>query len=119
MAVRRAILVTPDGRIEPGRPGSELGAGIRDDHDQIRSSAPARSARSSWQQGGGPVGGLSASQRPSAPGDERLVYVAATRAKDRLILTHVWTRAGRDTGGPSRFLLEAGLIDGAGRSLAA
>jgi superfamily I DNA/RNA helicase len=30
--------------------------------------------------------------------------------KDRLILTHVRTRAGRDTSGPSRFLYEAGVL---------
>ena len=42
--------------------------------------------------------------------ERRLFYVAATRAKDRLILTHVRTRAGRDTSGPSRFLYEAGLL---------
>jgi DNA helicase-2/ATP-dependent DNA helicase PcrA len=42
--------------------------------------------------------------------ERRLFYVAATRAKDTLILTHVRTRGGRDTGGPSRFLYEAGLL---------
>jgi DNA helicase II / ATP-dependent DNA helicase PcrA len=42
--------------------------------------------------------------------ERRLFYVAATRAKDQLILTHVRTRAGRDTAGPSRFLYEAGLL---------
>ena len=42
--------------------------------------------------------------------ERRLFYVAATRAKNRLILTHVRTRAGRDTAGPSRFLYEAGLL---------
>jgi superfamily I DNA/RNA helicase len=41
----------------------------------------------------------------------RLFYVACTRAKDQLILTHAATRGGRPTGGPSRFLTEAGLID--------
>ena len=52
-----------------------------------------------------------ASPDPEALGEERrLFYVAATRAKDRLILTHVRVRAGRDTGGPSRFLCEAGLL---------
>jgi DNA helicase-2/ATP-dependent DNA helicase PcrA len=52
-----------------------------------------------------------ASPDPEALSEERrLFYVAATRAKDRLILTHVRTRAGRDTGGPSRFLHEAGLL---------
>jgi DNA helicase-2/ATP-dependent DNA helicase PcrA len=52
-----------------------------------------------------------ASPDPEALCEERrLFYVAATRAKDRLILTHVRNRAGRDTGGPSRFLHEAGLL---------
>ena len=40
----------------------------------------------------------------------RLFHVAATRAKDRLILTHVRTRGERDTAGPSRFLYEVGLL---------
>jgi DNA helicase-2/ATP-dependent DNA helicase PcrA len=57
----------------------------------------------SWQSLGSPD--------PEALCEERrLFYVAATRAKDRLILTHVRTRAGRDTAGPSRFLYEAGLL---------
>ncbi len=43
--------------------------------------------------------------------ERRLFYVACTRAKDQLILTHATTRDGRATGGPSRFLREAGLID--------
>ena len=53
----------------------------------------------------------------AAPGGEqlaeerRLFYVACTRAKDQLILTHATTRGGRPTGGPSRFLHEARLID--------
>src|SRR6202035_2474166 len=52
-----------------------------------------------------------ASPDPEALCEERrLFYVAATRAKDRLILTHVRTRGGRDTAGPSRFLYEAGLL---------
>jgi hypothetical protein len=37
---------------------------------------------------------------------------------DGLILTHVWTRAGRDTGGPSRFLYEAGLLTRSARQAA-
>jgi DNA polymerase III epsilon subunit family exonuclease len=41
----------------------------------------------------------------------RLLYVGMTRAKDRLVLTRVGLRDGRDSGG-SRFLREAGL-DGA------
>jgi DNA helicase-2/ATP-dependent DNA helicase PcrA len=36
-------------------------------------------------------------------------YVAATRAKDRLLITHAAERGRRETGGPSRFLAEAGL----------
>jgi len=51
-----------------------------------------------------------ASSDPEALCEERrLFYVAATRAKDRVILTHVGTRGGRDIVGPSRFLVEAGL----------
>jgi DNA helicase-2/ATP-dependent DNA helicase PcrA len=41
--------------------------------------------------------------------ERRLFYVAASRAKDRLLITHAQTRGGRETGGPSRFLVEAGL----------
>ncbi|HWK28470.1 MAG TPA: ATP-dependent helicase [Solirubrobacter sp.] len=41
--------------------------------------------------------------------ERRLFYVAATRAKDRLVLTRCHVRGGRATGGPSRFLAEAGL----------
>jgi superfamily I DNA/RNA helicase len=44
--------------------------------------------------------------------------VAATRAKDRLILTHVRTRGGRDTAAPSRFLYEAGLLSRPARQAA-
>jgi len=43
--------------------------------------------------------------------ERRLFYVACTRAKDQLILTHAATRGGRPTGGPSRFLAEARLTD--------
>ena len=43
--------------------------------------------------------------------ERRLFYVAATRAKDRLLITHAATRNRRPTGGPSRFLTEARLID--------
>jgi UvrD-like helicase C-terminal domain len=43
--------------------------------------------------------------------ERRLFYVACTRAKDRLAITHAATRNGRPTGGPSRFLAEAGLTD--------
>jgi ATP-dependent DNA helicase UvrD/PcrA len=52
-----------------------------------------------------------ASPDPEALCEERrLFYVGATRAKDRLSLTHVRSRAGRATAGPSRFLYEAGLL---------
>jgi DNA helicase II / ATP-dependent DNA helicase PcrA len=60
----------------------------------------------------------------SSPDPERLVeerrlfYVAATRAKDRLLIAHVAERGRRETGGPSRFLAEAGLCQ-TDRSLAA
>ena len=37
--------------------------------------------------------------------ERRLFYVACTRAKDQLILTHAAMRGGRPTGGPSRFLV--------------
>ena len=50
--------------------------------------------------------------------ERRLFYVAATRAKDTLLITHAAERGGRPTGGPSRFLAEAGLI-GAANTLAA
>ena len=40
--------------------------------------------------------------------ERRLFYVAATRAKDRLVITHAATRHGRPTGGPSRFLSRSG-----------
>src|SRR3984885_3935912 len=43
--------------------------------------------------------------------ERRVFYVACTRAKDRLVLTYAATRGGRPTGGPSRFLTEARLID--------
>ena len=42
--------------------------------------------------------------------ERRLFYVACTRAKDRLYATHAAMRGGRQTGGPSRFLGEAGLL---------
>jgi DNA helicase-2/ATP-dependent DNA helicase PcrA len=41
--------------------------------------------------------------------ERRLFYVAATRAKDRLLITHAAERGHRPSGGPSRFLDEAGL----------
>jgi DNA helicase-2/ATP-dependent DNA helicase PcrA len=51
-----------------------------------------------------------ASPDPEALAEERrLFYVAATRAKDRLLITHAAERGQRPTGGPSRFLAEAGL----------
>ncbi|MEA2313051.1 MAG: ATP-dependent helicase UvrD/PcrA [Solirubrobacteraceae bacterium] len=56
---------------------------------------------------------------PEALAEERrLFYVAATRARDRLLITHAVQRGGRATSGPSRFLSEAGLLDTA-RALAA
>ena len=36
-------------------------------------------------------------------------YVAATGATERLLITHAAERCRRPTGGPSRFLAEAGL----------
>ena len=45
--------------------------------------------------------------------ERRLFYVAATRAKDRLLITHTAERGRRPTGGPSRFLDEAGLTHAA------
>ena len=42
--------------------------------------------------------------------ERRLFYVAATRAKDRLLITHAAERGRRPTGGPSRFLYEAGPV---------
>ena len=41
--------------------------------------------------------------------ERRLFYVATTRAKDRLLITHAAERGRRPTGGPSRFLAEAGV----------
>ena len=48
--------------------------------------------------------------------ERRLFYVAATRAKDHLVLTRCHVRGGRATGGPSRFLAEAGLDTARARS---
>ena len=45
--------------------------------------------------------------------ERRLFYVACTRAKDRLEITHAAARNHRPTGGPSRFLTEAGLTSSA------
>jgi DNA helicase II / ATP-dependent DNA helicase PcrA len=45
--------------------------------------------------------------------ERRLFYVAATRAKDRLLITHAAERGRRPTGGPSRFIAEAGLVPAA------
>ncbi|MDO8208973.1 ATP-dependent helicase [Conexibacter sp. CPCC 206217] len=42
--------------------------------------------------------------------ERRLFYVAATRARKRLILTRSNARRGRPTAGPSRFLVEAGVV---------
>jgi superfamily I DNA/RNA helicase len=41
--------------------------------------------------------------------ERRLVYVAATRAKDRLVLTAAQQRLGCATAGCSRFVAEVGL----------
>jgi DNA helicase-2/ATP-dependent DNA helicase PcrA len=41
--------------------------------------------------------------------ERRLFYVAATRAKERLAISHAALRGGRPTGGPSRFIAEAEL----------
>jgi DNA helicase-2/ATP-dependent DNA helicase PcrA len=54
---------------------------------------------------------LSAPASDQLAEERRLFYVAATRAKDRLVITHAATRNRRRTGGPSRFLTEAGLIN--------
>jgi superfamily I DNA/RNA helicase len=43
--------------------------------------------------------------------EHRLFYVAVTRAKDRLLITYAAERGGRETGGPSQFLYEAGLLE--------
>jgi len=53
---------------------------------------------------------LASPDREQLAEERRLFYVACTRAKDQLILTHAATRGGRPTAGPSRFLSEAGLI---------
>jgi ATP-dependent DNA helicase UvrD/PcrA len=50
--------------------------------------------------------------------ERRLFYVAATRAKDRPLITHVAERGRRPTGGPSRFLTEAGLVPAEHRTAA-
>ncbi|MGB8878848.1 MAG: ATP-dependent helicase [Solirubrobacteraceae bacterium] len=65
----------------------------------------------SWRSLGSPDPGRLEEER-------RLFYVAATRAKDRLLITHAAERGRRPTGGPSRFLCEAGL-HGATETLAA
>ena len=51
--------------------------------------------------------------------ERRLFYVAATRAKDRLLITHAAERGRRPTGGPSRFLTEAGLLEAGPAAIAA
>jgi DNA helicase-2/ATP-dependent DNA helicase PcrA len=61
---------------------------------------------------------LSSSDPGRLEEERRLFYVAATRARDRLLITHSAERGRRPTGGPSRFLREAGLL-GATQSLAA
>jgi DNA helicase-2/ATP-dependent DNA helicase PcrA len=55
-------------------------------------------------------------QRGDLEEERRLLYVASTRARDELTLSHVAaisTRAGTRSGEPSRFLIEAGLVPGA------
>ena len=54
---------------------------------------------------------LSSSDPERLAEERRLFYVAATRAKDRLLITHAAERGRRPMGGPSRFLAEAGLTD--------
>jgi DNA helicase II / ATP-dependent DNA helicase PcrA len=51
--------------------------------------------------------------------ERRLFYVAGTRAKDQLLITHAAVRNRRETAGPSRFLAEAGLIQDNPQALAA
>ncbi len=52
----------------------------------------------------------SSGDRKKLEGERRLAFTAATRAKDNLLFTHVATRNGAPTQGPSRFLGEAGLL---------
>ena len=61
-----------------------------------------RSVEDERHPGDAPSGGLQE--------ERRLFYVAATRAKDRLVLTQSRMRGERPSEGPSRFLTEAGLI---------
>ena len=61
---------------------------------------------------------LSSSDPDRLAEERRLFYVAATRAKDRLLITHAAERNHRPTGGQSRFITEAGL-DQPARKLAA
>ena len=49
--------------------------------------------------------------------ERRLFYVACTRAKNELAVTHAAARGGRPTAGPSRFLAEAGLLARAARAV--
>jgi DNA helicase-2/ATP-dependent DNA helicase PcrA len=51
--------------------------------------------------------------------ERRLFYVAATRAQDRLIISYAAERGRRETGGPSQFLYEAGLLKPGASSRAA
>jgi ATP-dependent DNA helicase UvrD/PcrA len=49
---------------------------------------------------------------PERLAEERWLFcVAATRAKDRLLITYAAERGRRLSGRPSRFLAEAGLAD--------
>ena len=52
----------------------------------------------------------------AAQEERRLFYVACTRAKDRLYVTHAAMRGGRQTGGPSRFCKRGGAAMSATRA---
>ena len=62
---------------------------------------------------------LNASDADQLAEERRLFYVACTRAKDRLVISHAASRGGRPTGGPSRFITEAGLTHHHHQALAA
>lgn len=62
---------------------------------------------------------LSASDPEQLAEERRLFYVACTRAKDRLLISHAATRGGRPTGGPSRFITEARLAHHHSQAVAA
>jgi ATP-dependent DNA helicase UvrD/PcrA len=52
-------------------------------------------------------------QEVDAATDHRITVSTIHRAKDRLLITHVAERGRRPTGGPSRFIAEAGLAPAA------